>query len=278
MIAQLDGWDMRLYSRLMAMNKRMTSTTEQLVSLVLANRAEEAIAILEEGNFDKDILNDIFLFAEFGGEDPAPFPLPLYLITQANEVYFGHDDFRDEIMPVVYRNQEGIEKLLQYWKEKGYPVDEPIRFGNYREECAHFIYGDEDDWDYLLDGSLMQLKEKGYDENEVKMCMALLTYDKPEIDRQIAIGTNPDVWISADCRPEDCNSGIGMNGLTTAYDSVSDAQICYNDWHYWESKPGDKLIPPDYNQIRGLFCAAAYEQIIPTLERLAEQAKDRQNV
>lgn len=250
------------------MKKTMTSKTAQLVSLVLANRAEEAIAILEEGDFDKDILENLFDFEEFGSYEPESFALPLYLITKANDSYFSHDDFRDFIMPVVYRNRKGATKLLEYWKSQGYPIEAPIHFENYRDLVAHFPYGDENDWDYLLDGSISQLIEKGYDENEARMCMALLTYDKPEIDRQIRLGTNPDVWISGDVRAEICDESTGMNGLSTSYDSVSDAQICFDDWYYWESDPDDELRPANYNQIRGLFCAAAYEQLIPTLERL----------
>lgn len=259
------------------MKKTMSCNTGKLISLVLANRADEAIAILEEGDFDKDILDDLFLFSEFGGADPEPFALPLYIITRANEIYFFHDGFKDFIMPVVKRNREGITKLLKYWKSKGYPVEDTVHFENYRELVAHFPYDGDDDWDYLLGGSLSQLVENGYDENEAKMCMALLTYDKHEIDHQIELGTNPDVWISGDIQSEDCNAYDGMNGLDTAYNSVMDAQICYGNWHYWESNPGYELEPVGYYQIRGLLGAAAYEQLIPTLERLARKDGNGKN-
>lgn len=255
------------------MRKQMTNRTMELVSLVIANRADEAITILESNDYDKDILNDLFAYSEISGEYAETYHLPLYLLTKANETYFKYDDFCDTSMPIVYRNLAGIKKLLHYWKSKGYPVDTPIDFEKYRELCAHFSFGDDDDWDYLLDGTLSQLIEKGYDENEAKMCMALLTYDKSEIDYQIALGTNPDVWISGDVSPEFCDWTVGMNGLTTAYDSVSDAQICYGNWIYWESKLGEKTKPVGFYQIRGLFGAAAYEELIPTLERLAGKSR-----
>lgn len=255
------------------MKKQMTNRTMELVSLVIANRADEAIIILDGDDYDKDILNDLFAYSEISGEYAETFPLPLYLLTKANEIYFRHDDFRDTVMPIVHRNREGIKKLLNYWESKGYPIDVPIDFEKYRELCAHFYFQDDDDWDYLLDGTLSQLIEKGYDENEAKMCMALLTYDKPEIDHQITLGTNPDVWISGDVSPEFCDWKTGMNGLTSAYDSVSDAQICYCNWAYWESKSEEKLQPVGYDQIRGLFGASAYEELIPTLERLAGKSR-----
>lgn len=38
----------------------------ELVSLVIANRADEAITILDD-DYDKDILNDLFTYTEISG-------------------------------------------------------------------------------------------------------------------------------------------------------------------------------------------------------------------
>lgn len=251
------------------MGKTIDIDTLKLLNLVIANRADEAIEIMENKQFDDGILTDILQYSRFGNW-PSCGKLPLYLITLANEIYFGTDDFRDEIMPTVNRNREGINQLKEYWKAKGYPTDKDVDFSAYKELVAHFDDIDGDDYDYLLDGELEDLIKMGYDENEAKFCYALLTYDKPEIDKQISLGTNPNVWISGDVTPDKCNYANGMNGFESSFDARSDAQICYGVWHYWDSNKGDNLINAEWTTIRGLLSAAAYEQIIPLLERLAK--------
>ena len=187
----------------------------------------------------------------------------------ANELYFASDRFTEAVMPAVIRNRAGITQLKEYWKSKGYPVDKTVDFSDYRVLVAHFDDFGEQDYEYMLDGKLEDLVKMGYDENEAKFCYALLTYDKPEIDRQLDLGTNPDVWISGDVSPEKCDYMDGMNGLSSAYDAVSDAQICYGLWHYWDSNKGDNLTNAEWTTIRGLLSASAYEAIIPQLERLS---------
>lgn len=66
------------------MNKEIDKATLNLLNLVIANRAEEAIEILERANFDKGILDDILQYSEFGDGSPHV-KLPLYIITLANE-------------------------------------------------------------------------------------------------------------------------------------------------------------------------------------------------
>lgn len=251
------------------MPKRLTPTTSKLVSLVIANRANEAIAIIENGDFDKAIFDDILQFCDFGNNE-SQCKLPLYMLTLANEIYFENDDFRESIMPIVFRNRDGINVLKNYWESMGFPINSGINFSDYKEYVQYFLECDDDDIEYLLDGTLEELITKGYDVNEVKFCCALLTYDKKEIDRQVSLGTNPNVWISANVYPQDCDSHEGMNGLSTAYDSVSDAQICYGLWAYWESNEGENLPNADWATIRGLLGAAAYEQLIPQLEKLSK--------
>ena len=74
------------------MRKQMTNRTMELVSLVIANKADEAITILESNDYDKDILNDLFAYSEISGEYAETYHLPLYLLTKANETYFKYDD------------------------------------------------------------------------------------------------------------------------------------------------------------------------------------------
>lgn len=250
----------------------MNDNTMRLLGLVLANRAEEAIHILESSDFDHKILEDIFSidsFSDLNGGEPLDYKLPLYLITVVNRIYLMSDGFKEFIMPVVNRNREGIRQLLKYWESKGYNIDVRVDFGKYRELCASWPY-DTDDWEMVLDGDLEKIKAQGYDENEARMCMALVTYNKPEIDRQISLRTNPDVYISADVEAFKYNSGDGISGLDKAYDAIFDAQVCYGNWRYWESESGTELPPVDWYQIKGLFGAAAYEELLPKLEKLVK--------
>ena len=249
------------------MNKEIDKATLNLLNLVIANRAEEAIEIMENNRFDEGILDAILQYSECGDGSPHV-KLPLYIITLANEIYFAGDDFRDNAMTIVARNRKNIARLKEYWESKGYPTNNGVNFSDYKELVAHF---DEEVFTFkeLLDGELDDLVKMGYDENEAKFCYALLTYDKPEIDRQIKLGTNPDVWISGDVSPELCDDILGYSGISTAYDSISDAQICYDLWGFWESLKGDKLPVAEWNTLRGLLGAAAYQELIPELERLS---------
>ena len=241
-----------------------------LIALVVANRADEAIALMEHGEYDRSVLTDIRRLEEFAPSEVSCYnriesPLGLYQITQANKVYFSCDTWSDKALPSVEKIRLQIARLERYWDKLGLPVYEPIDFRKFKNLCQHFC----DDWSFedLFDGTEEELVALGYDRNEVKMCYALLLYDKDEIERQIALGTNPDVGITGEFPPP-VNKHDFYCGLEAAENSLFDVCIVYDLWYYWNSLPGTDLHPIDREILHGLFGAAAYSELLPRLRKL----------
>ena len=232
-----------------------------VVSMVIQNLAEEAIDSIESAAFDKSILEDIGSCSK---------PLPLYKLTLCNDILLSDEEWKDWFMPTVERNRRGCQALKDYWKNRwNHPVNEPMDFQNYSEECGHFSGWDMED---LLDGSLKELVERGYDTNEAELCYAVLTYAPDLIQKHIKLGTNPDVCISCDVAPGEGKVGDGetYNALVECQTFVCDAFDIYGLASFWEIT---KAIPATANDVFRLLEGAAYHKLWKELEALVPKAK-----
>lgn len=245
--------------------KELTNTdgrTQELLSYVMQNCADKAIAILESGDFDHGVLEDV------GGLSS---PLALYQVSLCQHLMLSDKGWSDFYLPTIERNLAACEKLLDYWQERfHYPVDRPMDFSPFDNVCAHFF-----DWDLeeLLEGTLDELVAMGYNRDEVLLCYAVLTHDSELLRRQIAKGTNPDVYISGDVEP-----GKGYAYDMTTYNALNECGRFVGDvvtingfGGYWE----EYEFPLEVNirALCDLLQGAAYAQLFPVLKALSFRKK-----
>lgn len=228
--------------------------------MVLSNRTDEAIAVLESGAYDERLLEDIAL-----GRFTRP--LPLYMLTMINDVWFSSGKWAGFYIPTVERNRREIARMKRYWGQRyGYPVGEVPDLSIYEDEVPHF----DKDWTVkdLFDADMDTLIGMGYDRDEVEMCYAILVYDKPTIDKHIAKGTNPDVYICGDFPPDKAKDfpSDSYSGISACENPLDDVQICYGTDNFFELPEDGKIRPFTWEQIRGLIRGAAYTQLLDRLE------------
>lgn len=212
--------------------------TERLVKAVLSNNLEETKRIINGGDFDPVILEDVF--KGLGIEDSSVPPFPLFYISLCNEIYLA-GDWVDFYKPTVERNLTACRELILYWEQLGYDVSQPIDFAKYQELCAHFF---DDDMEDLFWATEEQLLSLGYDRDEIQLSFAILTYDRDTIFDLLAKKVNPNVWISGECRANQCTEHEGQNARVTVDDSLCDPQIAYEMTSYYDDIPLDKMPKP----------------------------------
>ena len=101
----------------------------------------------------------------------------------------------------------------------------------------------------------------------------ILTYNKPVIWKLLEQKVGPDVWISGNCKPDQCTNAEGMNGLNTIWDSLSDPQICYGYDLYYDEMEVNKMPYPNYYHFRAIFGGAAYKEILNKINQEGIQLK-----
>ena len=231
----------------MSMSYCLRRNLNELISCVVQNHADEAIAIIESGEFDESVLTDLKCCEN---------PLPLYKLSMCNEILLRDGSWSEYFFPVVEQNREGCRKLLDFWKYAcGYPVDVPIDFGTYRSECAHFKGWDLED---LLDGTVDELVMLGYDRNEVELCYAVLTYRPDLIEKHIGWRTNPDIYVSGSRPPGrgEYGDGDSYNALVSCGEFYHDALFIYQSSVFWEH--GKDVLPVNVRDVHLFLEAAAY--------------------
>ncbi|MBP3454841.1 MAG: hypothetical protein J6K38_02500 [Alistipes sp.] len=219
---------------------------EDLILLVMQNRAKEAIDLIESGGFDANMMNDIGICKS---------DLPLYKLSLCNDILLSTDDWREDFQPIVDRNRLGCKDLLDYWKNRWkYPTDIPLDFGEYEDACAHF-----DGWDIedLFDVNMNELKALGYDENEVEFCHAVLNYNSDLIQKHINMRTNPDIYISGTIPADKAGRADddSYNALVCCNTFYCDAFDCYCLADLWSHIPIQQIRE---QEVRMLLEAAAY--------------------
>lgn len=224
---------------------------------MMQNCSSQAIHILQSGDYDHHMLEDVGAFEN---------PLPLYRISVCQKIILSDMEWRDYYIPVVERNRKECNELLQYWKDVfHYPIEEKVDFGLYEDACAHF--GDLD-MEELLGGSVEELVKMGYDKDEILLCYATLTYNSKILNEQIAKKTNPNVYISAEMQPEKANirDFTSYNAYDTAYTIVGDLFDCYGFGRFWEED--NVPLDVDIRTLCELLEGAAYTQLIQKLKPL----------
>lgn len=240
------------------MNKtiKKEDKTQDLLSCILQNKADQAIAILDSDNYNKDILKDVGAFIN---------PLPLYQLTVCQAILLDSNDWNVDVVPTVERNRKECDKLLKYWADKfHYPVGEKMDFMPYEDEFGEFsgrpfeaIFGREEG----------ELEEQGCNPDEVLLCYGVLIHDTPMLKEQFSKKTNPDVNIpkKVESGPY-ANAEVSYNALHACESIISHVFDDLDFIMFWE--PNDYLIHVDAQDIRNLVEGAAYTRLLKELKTL----------
>lgn len=242
--------------------------THKLVRAVFANDLTTIKEIIESEDFYKRVLNDVLgglrlretdIDPDYGydlDEDEPVFPI--YYITLCNGIYLNGWGNGNHVFDNISKNHEKSIELLRYWRDLGYPVDEPIDFSKYRSLIAP---GYPDDFHSTMDGNMTDLLLLGYDYNEIRLCYAIKQYYQKEIFELLEKGVNPHVFISGECLANGClyPEEEGSTGYEYIWDSINDPICPGNYYNYlgpvvnYDDKPLLRLSP-----FYDLFAGAAY--------------------
>lgn len=246
--------------------------TEELISLILSCRSDEAIERMESKNFNKEVFRDIFAVAydnpELNIDDlikDFSAPVSIFSIVRLLEIYFSDDNWTPEYYPTVLVKRDAVRKMKEYFEMyHGMPRNFDIDFDIQREESAR-LNTDFFDIEDTFDGTIEQLMQKGYGREEIEMAWAILTLDFPTFRKHLKSGTDCDIYISGlntkdEAQGEEAVEGI--NPIEEAKLSQEDMFTCWDFGDFWQDKKGDSIREWDYHQIFGLFQGAAYTKLL----------------
>ena len=241
----------------------MEKNTKQLVIAVLSNKFKEAKRIIKEGNFDARVLDDVLLGLGISSSSVPPFPL--YFISLCNQIYLS-GDWVDSYQPTIRRNLKGCKCLIEYWAKMGYAVSAPIDFYKYQGLAAFYDSFTFEDEVYCKKSSLLA---KGYDNDEIDLCIAISTYERDVIFDLLDSGVSPNVWMNEELTPIECaESHDGYNGVMYLLNAL-DTDIHINDFlRYYRRLPLEKMYAPSLTMFHCLFMGAAYQQVYEKMNEL----------
>lgn len=247
---------------------RQSKHNQILLSHVMQNHADEAIALLKSGDFDHALLENVACSIH---------PLKLYQISMLYRPLLAHTCWSKEVLPIIERNREGCDKLLAFWEQHyHYPIHHPFNFTPYEEDCCHMNYlKSESNYDYFFEKSFDALICEGYNANELRLCYATLTFDTKRINELLQQDTNPDVFISGYFpagTSEEAADFNGYNALNYCDTIYSDVFNCRGLFDYLKS---ETVLEVDSEAMHLLLAAAAYDALEKTFERTLERVKNK---
>lgn len=246
--------------------------TEELISMVLSCRSEEAIERLETGDFNPEIFSDIFAVPydnpELNRDDllrSFSAPVSLFSIVRLLEIYFSDDNWTPKYIQNVIAKRYEIATLKEYLESHhNMPTDFDVDFDVQREESARHN-ADFFDIEDIFEGTIDQLIQNGYSKDEIEMGWAILTLNFPLFRKHLKSGTDCDINISGlydKDRAQEEDAFDVVNPIEEAKMSQEDMFICWDFGDFWRDKKGDPFRKWDYHQIFGLFQGAAYTKLL----------------
>lgn len=187
----------------------------------------------------------------------------LYMMAYSNYMLLSDELWRQSCMAVIEPSRKGCQEILNYIQTI---IAIPETFEtDLRAYLKHYAcYDDDDDIDYILDGSLPQLMSLGYREIDCLLYEAGMKLDYAEVERLLELGANPNVRICGDytvaqaaeagiyevyCLGDDVNAKVG------------DAIGLYGVYVYWESGINGENRVMGKDDLYEFFQGAAYRMM-----------------
>ncbi len=240
--------------------KRFDKNTQLLLSHVFQNNVEGFVKIIKDGNYDKRILSDVGVCSH---------PLPLKTLIACVYTILDNENRSKKMYPIILDNRKRCKEIISFWETHfSEKIELDIDFRPYRKICAHYW---ESNIKEVLEASLEEFVTMGYNKDEVELCYATLIYDYDVINKHIELGTNPDVYISANLHPGQgyWADGESYNALDVCFDVYVDFSI---DFHSDFLRSKD-VLPVDDIDIKTLMEGAAYYRLGQKFKKLIESKK-----
>lgn len=185
----------------------------------------------------------------------------LYRLAYSNYLLLSDDDWNPSCFPVIEQCRKGCREILEYLQTI---ISIPNSFeSDLKQHFKHFAYYDDDeDFEWMLDGSLSQLVSLGYREIDCLLYEAGMKLNYSEVERLLEIGANPDVHISGDFTPtqaKDEDLKYDVYCLTVDLNTcVCDSVELDGIYSYWGNGVRNEIQSIGENDIYSFCYGAAY--------------------
>ncbi|MDE5888278.1 MAG: hypothetical protein K2H46_11920 [Muribaculaceae bacterium] len=184
----------------------------------------------------------------------------LYRMGYANKVIFNGDNWSTHFLPIVENMRRENQRILDYLASI-IPIPENF-LEDFKESLQPFAWFDkEDDFEFMLDGTLDHIEKMGYRKIDCLLYEAGLKFNFKECERLLASGADPYVKLSAEYSPIIASKlDIIAYDVSSLYEDaechLSDCVDIYGISECWEDGLSGKETIVDSNLIREFFLAA----------------------
>ena len=226
----------------MEKNER-TSGNNHLLMYLLQNRANDFIRVFEAQN------NRCFMGI-----------YSLYCVAYANKIILRDDDWSVNFIPVVEKARGENQRIIDYLASI-IPIPENF-IDDFKMSLQSFAWFDkEDDFEFMLDGSLEHLEKMGYRKIDCLLYEAGLKFNFKEFERLLALGADPYVKLSSEYTPEIASKLdiVAFDVYSTYEDAECHLYDCcdiYGIADCWKDGLSEKETIVDQNLVREFFLAA----------------------
>ena len=196
----------------------------------------------------------------------------LYRVAYANKIILQDDDWSAGFISVVEKAREENQYILDYLASI-IPIPENF-IDDFKESLQPFAYFEkDDDFEFMLDGSLEHLEKMGYRKIDCLLYEAGLKFNFKEFEQLLSLGANPYVKLSAEYTPEIASKlDIIAFDVYSTYENaqwhLSDCVDIYGIGKCWEDGQYRKETIVDQNLIRDLFLAAGCRLVCESICKL----------
>ncbi|MBD5238329.1 MAG: hypothetical protein HDS64_00955 [Bacteroidales bacterium] len=196
----------------------------------------------------------------------------LYRVAYANKIILQDDDWSAGFISVVEKAREENQYILDYLASI-IPIPENF-IDDFKESLQPFAYFEkDDDFEFMLDGSLEHLEKMGYRKIDCLLYEAGLKFNFKEFERLLSLGANPYVKLSSEYTPDVASKlDIVEYDVHSLYEDadchLSDCVDIYGIGKCWEDGQYGKETIVDQNIIRDLFLAAGCQLVCESICKL----------
>lgn len=184
----------------------------------------------------------------------------LYRVAYAIKIILQDEDWSAGFLTVVKKARVENQSILDYLASI-IPIPENF-IDDFKESLQPFAWFDEDeDFEFMLDGSLEHLERMGYRKIDCLLYEAGLKFNFKEFERLLSLGADPYVKLSSEYTP-DVASKLDIIAFDV-YSTYEDAERHYYDCcdiygiaDCWKAGQSGKETIVDQTLVREFFLAA----------------------
>lgn len=118
-------------------------------------------------------------------------------LTFFNQVIWFNDDWNEEIMPFVKKNQQRTKQMLDFWcAEFGQKIIH--KKTEYNQFYEYFYCDDPSDFDEIISKPISKYLKEGFHEIDLKLYNRAQCFDFVEVKKLLKQGAKPDIHFEND--------------------------------------------------------------------------------